>query len=38
MGGSSSINGMVFIRGNKKDFDEWAEQGNEGWSYQDVSR
>ena len=36
IGGSSSINGMVFVRGHAKDFDHWAEQGAQGWSYADV--
>lgn len=36
IGGSSSINGMVYVRGNAKDFDHWAESGAEGWSYADV--
>ncbi|WP_407051651.1 choline dehydrogenase [Methyloraptor flagellatus] len=36
LGGSSSINGMVYIRGNACDFDSWAEQGADGWSYADV--
>ncbi|WP_244471938.1 choline dehydrogenase [Prosthecomicrobium hirschii] len=36
IGGSSSINGMVYIRGNPADFDRWAEEGAEGWSYADV--
>ena len=35
MGGSSSINGMVYVRGHAKDFDEWEMLGAEGWSYQD---
>ncbi|MBU1336033.1 MAG: choline dehydrogenase [Alphaproteobacteria bacterium] len=35
MGGSSSINGMVYIRGHPSDFDRWAQYGNMGWSYQD---
>ena len=35
MGGSSSINGMVYVRGHAKDFDEWERHGAEGWSYQD---
>lgn len=34
LGGSSSINGMVYVRGHAKDFDEWAEQGAHGWDYQ----
>jgi choline dehydrogenase len=36
LGGSSSINGMVYIRGNKADYDDWASQGNKGWSYEEV--
>ncbi len=36
LGGSSSINGMVFIRGQAQDYDHWAQLGNRGWSYQDV--
>ncbi len=35
-GGSGSINGMVFVRGNRKNFDDWAAEGNTGWSYADV--
>ena len=33
LGGSSSINGMVYVRGHAKDFDEWAEHGAENWDY-----
>lgn len=36
LGGSSSINGMVFVRGQPQDYDYWAQLGNRGWSYQDV--
>ncbi|WP_457645788.1 choline dehydrogenase [Profundibacter sp.] len=36
IGGSSSINGMVYVRGHAKDYDHWAEQGAQGWSYGDV--
>ena len=36
IGGSSSINGMVFVRGHPRDFDHWAETGARGWSYADV--
>jgi len=37
IGGSSSINGMVYVRGHAKDFDHWDEIGATGWSYADVS-
>lgn len=36
LGGSSSINGMVYIRGQREDFDHWRDLGNSGWSFQDV--
>src|SRR5437763_870296 len=36
LGGSSSINGMVYIRGQAEDFDHWRQLGNTGWSFDDV--
>ncbi|MER9771643.1 choline dehydrogenase [Mesorhizobium sp. M0220] len=36
IGGSSSINGMVYVRGHARDFDHWAEQGAAGWGFADV--
>jgi choline dehydrogenase len=36
LGGSSAINGMVFIRGHQGDFDDWRNLGNSGWGYDDV--
>lgn len=36
LGGCSSMNAMVYIRGNRADFDEWAAMGAEGWGYDDV--
>ena len=36
LGGSSSINGNVYNRGNRMDFDGWAQRGDHGWGYADV--
>jgi choline dehydrogenase len=36
LGGSSSINAMVWIRGNARDFDDWRDAGNAGWGWDDV--
>ncbi|SEQ24412.1 choline dehydrogenase [Thalassovita taeanensis] len=36
IGGSSSINGMVYVRGHARDFDHWRDMGAEGWGYADV--
>jgi choline dehydrogenase len=36
LGGSSSINGMLYVRGDPSDFDQWAQAGNTGWTYDDV--
>ena len=35
-GGSGSINALIYVRGQKRDFDDWAGQGNPGWSFEDV--
>ena len=37
LGGSSSINGLVYVRGQQLDYDTWAQLGNRGWSYEDVA-
>lgn len=36
LGGSSSVNGMLYVRGAPADYDHWAQAGNSGWSYADV--
>lgn len=36
LGGSSSVNGMLYVRGNRANFDSWAAQGNTGWTYEQI--
>ena len=36
LGGSSSINGLLYVRGQRQDYDQWAQSGNKGWGYDDV--
>ena len=36
LGGSSSVNGMLYLRGHRQNYDDWAASGCEGWSYDDV--
>lgn len=36
LGGSSSINGMMYVRGHARDYDSWAQSGSRGWSYADM--
>ena len=36
LGGCSSINGLPYVRGHAKDYDDWADAGNSGWAYKDV--
>lgn len=36
LGGSSVLNDMLYVRGNSKDYDQWAVEGAKGWSYKDV--
>ena len=36
LGGSSSVNAMLYVRGQKEDYDTWRDLGNEGWGYEDV--
>ena len=36
LGGSSSLNGLLYVRGQKQDYDRWRQMGNKGWSWEDV--
>lgn len=36
LGGSSVLNTMVYVRGNRRNYDEWAAGGAKGWSYEEV--
>ena len=36
LGGSSSLNGLLYVRGQREDYDRWRQMGNEGWGWEDV--